>query len=423
MKHLSLSSIILFPLVIYFIMQYRLSSGETPYFLFGIIFLLLLSYIVIDLVNISQKLHSLWKNILLSGIIVVVLGSAFSASMIVRHQTAPEYGVHDIVLQQEAAIRYLLHGKNPYSETYFGTPMEKWNYSVTEVNPALYHFVMEPFYLIFPLPFYVISNHILGYFDVREVLWFLFAALLVLAYFIPKDKENKRLLVTLLAFNPAMLGYTLEGRSDMFAYFFLFLGFFLLEKKKLFWAGVPIALSFAIKQSTWPFIPFYGIFLVYFAYKEKKHLWERTLCVVKNVSGFLVTSGIFILPFYFWNPTAFVASTVYYLSGNTSHSYPVSGYGFGMVLHQFNIIPDVHAYFPFTFVQLGVGIPVLFMAGIYLWKRPSVQRLILCYGIFLFVFWYLSRYFNNSHVGYLSMLFITAYLWPMAEDKITPKDR
>lgn len=406
-----LSSILLFPLVIFFIMQYRLSSGETPYLLFGIIFLLLLTYIIVDFLKIKQKVYDFVKTGLLGVIIVVVLGSGFGASMLVRHQTAPEYGVHDIILQQEAAIRYFLHGKNPYSETYFGTPMEKWNYSVTEINPALYHFVMEPLYLLLPLPFYVISNHTLGYFDAREVLWLLFGCLLLLAYFVPKDKENKRILITLLAFNPAMLGYTLEGRSDMFAYFFLFAGFFLLEKKKLFWAGVPIALSFAIKQSAWPFIPLYGIFLMYHAFQGKKYILDRCVSLIKNLSGFIILSLLFILPFYFWNMSAFTASTIYYLSGNVAHSYPISGYGFGMVLHQFNVIKDVHIYFPFQYFQIGFGIPVLLALCWYLWKNMTVQKLIVSYGVFLFVFWYFARYFNNSHVGYLSMVFITAYLW------------
>jgi hypothetical protein len=419
MNRVALSSAILFPLVIFFVMQYRLSPGDTPYILFGIIFLLLLGYIVADLLIISQKTYSFIKTTLLFVVIAVVLGSGFYSSMVVRHETAPIYGVHDIILQQEAAIRYVIHGKNPYKETYFGTPMQAWHYSDTEVNPALYHFVMEPVYLVFPLPFYIISNHTLGYFDSREVLWLLFGVLLVTAYFVPKEGENKRLLVTLLAFNPAMLGYTLEGRSDIFAYAFLFLGFFLLQKKKLFWAGVPIALSFATKQSTWLFIPLYFLFVFHYAFKEKKTIWERGILFVKNISSFLLVAAICIIPFYLWDPKAFLASTVYYLSGNVVHSYPISGYGFGMVLNQLGFIKDVHMYYPFQLWQLGIGLPVLVLLAWYFWKKPTVSKLIVCYGLFLFVFWYFARYFNNSHVGYLSLVFITAYLWPDEEKKIT----
>jgi MFS family permease len=330
--------------------------------------------------------------------------------MVVRHETAPIYGVNDIVVQQEAAIRYFVHGKNPYKETYFGTPVETFHYSDTEINPALYHFVMEPGYLLLPLPLYTLSNHVIGYFDSREVLWLLFAGMLLLAYAIPKEREDKRLFVILLAFNPATLGYVLEGRSDVFVYFFLFATFFLLEKKRFFWSSLLLAISFLIKQSAWPLLPLYAVYLVRYAWYEKI-LSNKFISLFKNFIGFIVLFLGVSAPFYFWNPEAYIASTISYLSGATSHSYPVSGYGFGMVLNQLGFIKDINAYYPFTLWQIGVGLPILAVLSWYLWKKPTVQKLILFYAIFLFVFWYFSRYFNNSHVGYISMVLITGYFW------------
>lgn len=396
-------------------MQNRLSPGDTPYLLFGFIFLLLTAYVVTDFFNLPAKAFSLIKNSLLWVIIVTVLGSAFLSSMIVRHQTAPIYGVNDIIVQQEAAIRYLVHGKNPYKETYFGTPVESWHYSDTEINPALYHFVMEPIYLVGPLPAYWLSNHIIGYFDAREALWLLFAGMLVLAFAIPKSNENKRLLVTLLAFSPATLPYVLEGRSDVFVYAFLLGCFYLLEKKKLFWAGVLLAVSFLIKQSSWPIFPLYFFYIFRFAWDESKAFSTRVLSLAKNMSGFIILFLAVSAPFYFWSPSSYVASTISYLSGSTTHSYPVSGYGFGMVLNQLGFIKDVHVYYPFVIWQLLIGGPVLILLSWYLWRKPTVQKLILFYALFLFVFWYFSRYFNNSHIGYISMVLITAYFWPSKE--------
>lgn len=412
---LSFSSLVLVPLAIYFIMQNRLSPGETPFLLFGIIFLLLISYVVVDVVTLRDKTYQLTKNILVWTITGVVIGSAFFSSMVVRHQTAPIYGVNDIIVQQEAAIRYFVHGKNPYSETYFNTPVASWHYSDTEVNPALYHFVMEPLYLVGPLPLYWISNHVIGYFDAREALWILFGGMLVLAFLIPKEQENKRLLVTLLAFSPAMLPYVLEGRSDVFMYPFLLFCFILLWKKKFFWSGIFLAVAFLIKQSSWPFFPLYAVYLLHFAWNENKTIMARLLFLLKNLSGFLVLFFGVSAPFYLWNQTAYIASTVSYLSGNTPHSYPISGYGFGMVLNQLGFIKNVYTYYPFIFWQILFGIPVLGLFAWNIWRRPTMQKLILFYAIFLFVFWYFSRYFNNSHVGYISMVLVTAYLWPATE--------
>lgn len=415
MKNLSISSILLFPLVIFFIMQYRIGPAETPYWLFGVIFLLLIGYLVLDVVSLKDHLYNLLKNVTLWTIITVVLGSAFGSVIIVRHNTAPVYGVHDIILQQEAAIRFFIHGKNPYKVTYFGTPMEQWHYSDTEINPALYHFVMEPVYLLFAVPFYFISNHTIGYFDGRIPLVFLFALLLITAFFVPKDEEKKRAFVTLLAFNPAMLGYTLEGRSDIYMFAFMFFGLFLLQKNKIFWAGIPFALAFMVKQSIWPFFPLYIAYIGFMAWNEKKKISFVFNYLLRNISGFTAVCLVFTLPFLLWDGNAFLNSTIFYLAGNDVHSYPISGYGLGMVLHEFGIIKNVHDYYPFTLWQVLIGLPVLSILMVWLYKKATITKLIIAYGLFLFIFWYLSRYFNNSHLGYLSMVFLTAYFWPQKE--------
>lgn len=404
MKNIKLDSILLFALVIPFIMTYRISPNDTPFWLFGLIFLGLLSYLILDLLHLKENIYFLLKNTILWSLIIGVIGSAFLSAIIVRHKTAPTYMVHDIILQQEAAIRFFLDGKNPYAVTYFGTPLEQWNYSPTEINPALYHFVMQPFYLLFALPFYVLSNSMFGFFDGRIPLLFLFFTLSVFTAILVKDKDKKLLFLTIFAFNPSILGYTLEGRSDIFAFTFLFIGLFLLHGKKYLIAGIPIGLAFAIKQSVWPILPFYLAFI----YFKNKNILKTLL----DLAPFAITFIAIILPFLLWDQKAFLDSTIFYLSGSAFYSYPISGYGLGMLLNKIGVIKDLHQYYPFILWQAIIGIPL--MAGLifYLKKSSSVGRLLLVYGIFLFIFWYLSRYFNNSHLGYLSLIFIAAYFWP-----------
>jgi len=447
MKRIKLDSILLFALVIPFVMNYRISPKETSFLLFGLIFLGLLFYICLDLLRIKEKIYYFLKLLVLWFLVVGVIGSAFASAIIVRHQTHPIYMIHDIVLQQESAIRFLLDGKNPYAATYFGTPLEQWHYSEKDINPALYHFVMQPFYLLFALPFYFLSNTTIGYFDGRIPLLFLYLIMLIFAGVLVKNREKKLLFIILLAFNPSVLAHALEGRSDIFMFAFLFFGLYLLHIKKYFVAGIPIALSFAVKQSAWPILPFYFAFL-YFHRKRNTTNILRASSALQNesrsLSGsssrltsplsskrapslrsvrlfartiillipFIITFSVIVLPFFLWDQKAFLDSTIFYLSGSTEHSYPVSGYGLGMLLYQMGIIKDVHQYYPFWIWQLIIGMPVLTALILYLKKTPSVGRLILVYGIFLFVFWYLSRYFNNSHLGYLSVVFITAYFWP-----------
>ena len=402
--NVKLDSVLLLSLVVPFIMSVSLSPRETPYWLFGLIFLGLLFYIIVDFLKLSRVIYEKIKRILLLSLIIGVIGSAFASAIIVRHQTYPTHQIHDMPLQQEIAIRFLLEGKNPYSTTYFGTFLEEWHYSDTEKNPALYHFVLMPVYILFAIPFYFVSNVMLGFFDARMPLLFLFFSLLFLASKFSIDEDKKRLFLILLAFNPATLPFMLEGRSDIFMYAFLFMGFYLLHKKRYGLGGIPMAVAFVVKQSAWPILPLYAAFM-----------YLKTRSVQKTVMYFLpfmATLALFVGPFALWNTKAFYDSTVGYLSGGIATSYPISGYGLGKLLNQAGIIKDVHSYFPFQILQILFGIPILIVLFHFLRRRTNVQRLILAYGILLFVFWYLSRYFNNSHLGYLSMIFITAYFWP-----------
>lgn len=403
---LSLDSILVFILVVPYIMTYGLLPGDTPYWLFGLIFASIILFLGLDLVDLKEKLYNRIKLFLLVLIIILVLATSFVGAIISRHTVAPVYGVHDIILQQEAAIRYTLDGKNPYKETYFGTPLEEWHYSETEVNPALYHYVMQPLYHIFPLPFYYVSNRTLGYFDSRIPLFLLVFVSLGVAYLIPKKALEKRLFVILLAFNPALLGYTLEGRSDMFMYPFFLISLLLIYKKRLILSAIFMAFAFAIKQSIWPILPFYMFYL-----------WKKgdRKDFAKALSAFVVVFLAFIAPYIIWDQDSFLTSTIFYLSGQTENAYPVSGYGLGMILSQAGVLSDRYSYYPFIVWQFLICTPLLVALLYYLNKNTSVKRLLIVYGLFLFVYWYLSRYFNNSHLGYLTVIFITAYFWPEEE--------
>lgn len=407
MGKIKLDSILLFALSIPFIMNYRISPGDTPLWLFSFIFLFLTGYIVLDLTKLKENLYYRLKHLLLWLVIFATLGSGFYSAIVVRHKVSPVYNIHDIVLQQEAALRFFLDGKNPYATTYFGTLLEQFHYSETETNPALYHFVMEPFYLLFTIPFYYVSVHTFGFFDGRIPLFLLFLSTLVLSVFLIKDKEKRLLFMTIFAFNPAMLSYTLEGRSDMFMFGFMFPALFFLYKNKYSWGGFFMALAFAVKQSAWPILPFYFLYL----YFRKKTLKET----FKSLVVFVATLTVIISPFYLWDRQAFLDSTISYLSGSVPHSYPISGYGFGALMHQLGFIKDINPYYPFIIWQAIFSIPVLFLMYKYFRKVPTVKNLITFYGIYLFIFWYFSRYFNNSHVGFLSVVFITAYFWPEEE--------
>lgn len=407
-----ISAVLLFSFSIPVVMQYRILPVDgTPYWLFGVLFSLLLINCVIAFVAPAGKFFARWGNAIKNSVLVlvlcIVLGGVTVTAMVDRARTAPVLGVHDIILQQEAAMRYLIVGKNPYKETYFGTPMEAFHYAEigndNAVNPALYHFVMPPWYLLFPFTFYYTVRPVVGFFDGRMALLFTMVMLLASLWYWFKNKATARLAIIITALSPAVVNYFVEGRSDVFALAWLVVSIVLLEKKRYVWSAIMMALAVLSKQTTWFILPFYGWL---FWYKTKDHMavfW-------KSVVAAIIVGSIITIPFLVWDYHAFLDSVIFYLSGTSTHSYPVSGYGLGMVLYAAGVIKDIHAYYPFSVWQAIICIPLFIMLMKSCITSRSQSRMLLAYAVFLMVFWYLSRYFNNSHLGYLSMVFALAGL-------------
>lgn len=402
---------LLFMLAIPVVMKYGVLPGtDTPYWLFGILFLLLAKNIFISLFpSVLPKFISVAKAkiIITWFVLAIVVGGVTVTAIINRHLTAPVYGVNDIILQQEAAIRYLVHGKNPYKETYFGTPVESFNYAEVgnsaAVNPALYHFVMPPWYLLFPLFFYTPANKLFGYFDGRMMLIFCLIGTLIILNKLLKNQKIKLMAMSLVALAPGVVDYFIEGRSDTFALFWFIWSVYLLNKNKFVLASVIFGLAMISKQTIWLALPFY----LTMVWKMNKNSLKVALYHLLIVGGVAL---VITAPFLIWDFRAFIDSVILYLSGGTAHGYPIAGYGFGMLMHEFGIVKDIHGYFPFIVFQLVFGLPVMFLALWYLMKKPTVSKLLFGYAFTLLVVWYFSRYLNNSHLTYLGTIFIIATL-------------
>lgn len=400
MTGFALDGLILFICSVYIVTQYRiLPIVGTPYWLFGLLFILLTVYLFI-----AER----FKTIMFWAILSIVLVGTTVTAIVDRHNTAPIYGVHDIILQQEAAMRFLLEGKNPYKETYVNTPMADWHYGELgrdAINPALFHFVMPPWYLLFPFFFYVFMIPMFGYFDGRIALLFCLLGLIVILLKWFKHKNLGRLAAGLIALGPGLVQYFIEGRSDVFALFWFAWSLYLLEKKKLFWSSVIFGFALLSKQTIWFAAPFYIFYLYRLTIITRPRIFFQCIGFISLV--ILTIAG----PFLWWDAKAFIDSIVLYLSTG----YPVSGYGLGMLLYEFHIIKDIHDYYPFIFWQVGIGIPAIVLSLRYLSKKVLISRLLVGYAVTLMIVWYVSRYFNNSHLSYIGSVFILGML--KAEDE------
>lgn len=379
----------------------------TPYILFGMLFFCLIGFSLLSVFSPKSPKFMLMRSILLWVSIGISLGGASITAIVDRHATAPIWGTHDIILQQEAAIRYLTQKKNPYKETYFGTPVEMFRYeeigNPKATNPALYHFVMPPGYLLLPLPFYWLANRLFGYFDGRMVLVMLMIGSLVVLSRWFKKKDIGEVAMILTALSPAAVDYFIEGRSDLFALAFLIGALYFFKKPTVYVATLFFSLAMLSKQTMWFAMPLYLAQLYTFYRKD----WKQ---IMLHVLFMAIIGSIFVGPFLVWNAQAFLDSVIFYLSSGGATGYPVSGYGLSMILYSLKVIKGLHDYYPFLLWQGVFGLPTIVVSIWFFLKKPSHSRFLLGFALTLFSIWYTSRYFNNSHVAVVAGLFTLGIL-------------
>jgi hypothetical protein len=400
MNFRGISALLLFSCTIPVVTKYKIfPTEETPYWLFGILFLSLIGFSLLSLYPQIKK--NFLRSFLFWLCIGISLGGPSITAISERHRVAPVWMTHDIILQQEAAMRYLLQGKNPYKETYFGTPVEMFNYdeigNTEAINPALYHFVMPPGYLLIPFPFYWVANRIFGYFDGRMVLIVLMGVTLFVLSRWFKRKDVAETAIVFTALSPASVDFFIEGRSDMFALAMLISALFFLQRKRIYLSAGIFSLAILSKQTMWFSIPLYIAFL-YALLRDLRKLFGplALMCLI----GMVFTG-----PFLLWDVRAFIESVILYLSAGGERGYPVNGYGLSMILYSWGIIKDIHEYYPFFVWQGIIGCLAIIGTMKYFMSNPSMSRFFVGFAITLFAFWYTSRYFNNSHIATVAGLF------------------
>lgn len=395
------------------VMYYRVLPVEgTPYLLFGLLFISVLGLVGVTLIHKPTQWTRNLRTILFVGVIFISLFLPWVTSIVDRHRIAPVWGVHDIILQQEQAIRYLVRGKNPYKETYFGTPVEMFRYDELgepATNPALYHFVMPPWYLVFSLPFYYVANRMFGYFDGRMVLIILAVGSSYFLWRLFRNASLKELAVSASLLSPGIVTYAMEGRSDGVAFFWLIGSLYFLQSKRHWLSLILFTFGCLTKQTIWFAAPF---FLLYFYLAEGKRVTSvvKALCLMAGIS--VLVAG----PFIVWDSFAFFDSVIFYLSGGGPTGYPVAGYGLSMILYEWGFIENTKAYYPFILWQIAFGLPTLLGMGYYCIKKPTISRFLIAYGFTLFSVWYTSRYFNNSHISVIALLLALGLLKRMDEE-------
>ncbi|GEM_PF-1188022 len=303
--------------------------------------------------------------------------------------------IQDGAIQTEEAIKFLLEGKNPYVEDYDKTGVARITLPEVSPNPAIYHYVYLPGTFLLSLPFYIGSMRILGWYDQRLVHALAFMIVLLMLPQLARSTERKLSLLVAVGLNFLLLISLAFGMNDVLVLSLLLLSTYLFQRGCHLASTIPLALACATKQVAWFFLPFY--FLLQF---NGSFCLGEIGSLIKKTYPFFLTFALVVLPFFLWNPAAFIDDTFSYVSGISPTSYPIRGFGVGALLLACGVIKSNTAYFPFWILQLIFGLPLLIYLLRKQLKENNVSRCWLGYGIFLAIMAFLSRYFHINHLGY-----------------------
>lgn len=388
------------------------------YILLCLFFFLIYAIFSYFIKNAKQK--KFWQNFSLFSLIIILL--TINIFYLDYRYQLNRLDVHDGVIQTEIALKYLNEGKNPYSQNYLKTDLANWGRGQgyfedwpQKINPALHHYAYPPAYLLISLPFYKISQFFFNWYDQRIVHIFFFILTLIILYqiskektqsqskislFIDKIKSSTAFLPFIFAFEPLFIYYYFTGCNDIVALFWLMLIIFLLNKKQICASSCALAFATGIKQSIWPLIPFY-FFYLFWKTDRNQTIKNRIKKIIANTWPFFLTSIIIFIPFVIWDYKSLIDDIFKYIAGNTLLSYPINGCSLYSILWHLHIIKNKFAYYPIWISQIIFILPLIYILLKKQNKKNNTKTLLTNYIITASIFWFMSRYFNDSHIVYL----------------------
>jgi hypothetical protein len=359
-------------------------------------------------------------SIRLASVLFILLIAALLPTgwnILQRHAQGPATHAHDGLLQTEAAIRFLLEGKNPYTENYLNTPMADFKGGEPPFTSApLYHNAYLPFLFIGSIPFYLLSQATLGWYDQRFLYILLYiGALLLLPQLVACQRDRLTMLIT-FGLNFLSTYFLAEGRNDVVVMFGLVLVTFLLACRWVSASAVVLGLVLTVKHSAWFFLPFYVVYLL-----PKPLTRSSARMLLLQMLPLFVVAAAILLPFLVWDTVSFLDDTVTYVTGAGPHSFPIKGWGFSTFLLAAGLIPSPEAAFPFDVLEVLFGFPTLLFLLVWQWRENTLRQVWIGFAVFSFVVEFFSRFFSDNYVVFiLQTLVIAAFMIPLRWDGVPP---
>ncbi len=369
-------------------------------------------WIIVDI----KKKHINLKIAL--ALLLIVLHVLIPSIMMIQARLATENHAlaHDGgTIQIEESMKMVLKGKNPYTETFHGTPLENWRgFS----NNVVYHVPYMPGAFIYSIPAYIFVDTFWNHYDQRILHLILFVVSLVLIGLVSSSSEKCLITWMVFALNPFAAKYLALGTNDIVIQFWLLLAIVLIQKQKLRSGLIALAAACAIKQFAWFFVPFLVVSGLQLQKDAPSRFFNSIIKKYRLWLPALILALVTIVPFMLWDARSFIDDTFRYGSGGLPTSYPMQGfhgYGFATLLLFFRLFPDGNANFPFIIFQAITVIPLF----LWLWKKFIVEHdlseAITFSALCLLVFMFFSRYLHGNFVGFI--MFWPVLSWGMQTKK------
>lgn len=374
----------------------------------------LIAYTLFDLA-LTEPQRTRWKAWALAALIATAVVLPTIKLILLREGSGPASYTHDGgVIQTEATVQYLLAGKNPYTEDYVDTPMAEWGFS--EYRTALYHYPYLPWTFIFSAPFYLLGQAV-GFYDQRIVYLLLFVAMLLTATRLAEGASSRLALTAVLALNPIMALDVIFGQNDVFvlAWIVFALAAWRTGMRQrtagqqggrwLALSALCFGLACASKPTAWFFAPFYGLLLV----EDNAHLrqagwrglWPALPTILKRASPALAVFLVLLLPYVIWDAASLYDDVWRWSSGQGPTGYQIWGWGASNFVLGLGLVNNRFDQWPFWIVQTAAAIPVLIWFMTRQMRRNVLTLACWHYGLFLFIFFYTSRFLNENYLGYI----------------------
>ena len=331
---------------------------------------ILLAFVVVDAVGaaiVFDLLHLRLLGLVVAGAAIVLAVAGYRESSSERIRTAtvgalfllllflpqalliaeqpPNAPIIDGVLVNDVAADRLLSGHNPYVGDYLNTVMRTFYLSDVPVNFGLSRLVYPPGMMLLDVPLRALHN------NRANLSWLYLPALLALAvgaWSVGRTTAQKQAALIVVALDPLFQLDYLYLLNDVFFLAPALGGVGLLRRGRPLAAGILFGLALAMKQQALLFLPL----LILYAHQ---HLARRE--ALRLLLSGTAVAGAIVLPFFLWDPGAFLAGTAGFFYGSGVASYPIRGIGLQGILLSHGLIGS--RWDPFPSAQLQVPLLAL----------------------------------------------------------------